>query len=271
MSFSSKVDRPVELLVGARPRVAVGAPAVELGGVPEALRPPCGRSAPRRRARAAAARTRGPCRRSSATPRTARGARAGLLLGPGPRMALEVGHQRLQLLEQLPAARHREGADDADRGQRAVVVVEPEHQRADRVRPALVHPVAGDDAVRGALVLDLEHDPLVRLVGARSAAWRRPRPARRPRTRSNHRCGDRRDPSSPASRGSAGRASASASTSSCAALRERPAGESSSPSASRSKAMNDAGVCSASMRHPRRGGVDALLQRLEVQPALAPR
>ena len=48
----------------------------------------------------------------------------------------------------------------------AVVVVQPEQQRADRVRPALVHPVAGDDAVGGPLVLDLEHHPLVGLVGA---------------------------------------------------------------------------------------------------------
>ena len=68
--------------------------------------------------------------------------------------------------EELLAPRHRERADHADAGQRAVVVVEAEQQRADRVRPALVQPVAGDDAVGGALVLDLEHGPLVRLVGA---------------------------------------------------------------------------------------------------------
>ena len=30
--------------------------------------------------------------------------------------------------------------------------------------------------------------------------------------------------------------------------------------------MNDAGVCLRQHRHPGRGGMDALLQRLEVQP-----
>ncbi len=62
---------------------------------------------------------------------------------------------------------HREGADDADRGECAVVLVEPEQQRADRVVARLVHAVAGDDAVGGPLVLDLEHDALVRLIGDR--------------------------------------------------------------------------------------------------------
>ena len=89
-----------------------------------------------------------------------------LLLGPGPRMVVECGHQRLQLGEQLLAAGGGEGADDADRGELAVVVVEAEQQRADAVRPALVHAVAGDHAVGGAGVLDLEHGPLVGLVGA---------------------------------------------------------------------------------------------------------
>ena len=77
------------------------------------------------------------------------------------------GDQRLQLGEQLLApVGQRERADHPDRGERPVVGVQAEQQRPDRVRPALVQPVAGDDAVRGALVLDLEHHPLVRLVGA---------------------------------------------------------------------------------------------------------
>lgn len=46
-----------------------------------------------------------------------------------------------------------------------VLAVEPEQERADGVGPALVHPVAGDDAVGRALVLDLEHEALVGLVG----------------------------------------------------------------------------------------------------------
>ena len=48
----------------------------------------------------------------------------------------------------------------------AVVVEQAEQQRADvRAGPVLVPAEAGDDAVRGALVLDLEHRPLAWLVG----------------------------------------------------------------------------------------------------------
>ena len=82
-------------------------------------------------------------------------------------MVVERGDQRLQLGEQLPPLGHREGADDADGRERAVILVQPEQQRADRVGAGLVQPVAGDDAVGRALVLDLEHDALVRLVGDR--------------------------------------------------------------------------------------------------------
>ena len=49
--------------------------------------------------------------------------------------------------------------------ERALVVVQAEQQRADvRARAVLVPAEAGDDAVGGALVLDLEHRPLARLV-----------------------------------------------------------------------------------------------------------
>ena len=68
-------------------------------------------------------------------PSASRGCRvAGLgVRRPVPRMAVEAGHQRLQLGEQRLARRHRERADDADAGQVAVVVVQAEQQRADRV------------------------------------------------------------------------------------------------------------------------------------------
>ena len=53
--------------------------------------------------------------------------------------------------------------------------------------PRLVHPVAGDHAVGGALVLDLEHDALVRLVRAVSGLATTPSsPA--PSNSSNQRC-----------------------------------------------------------------------------------
>ena len=165
---------------------------------------------------------------------------------PVPRVALERRDQRLQLVEQLLAPRHRERADHADRGQRAVVVVQAEQQRTDRVRPALVHPVAGDHAVGGALVLDLEHHPLVRLVGAverlgddavQPGALELGEPALRRSSRSvvaGVTWTARRAARQRAARDAARRSA-----------NGRPV-RSSSPSASRSKAMNDAGVCSAS-------------------------
>ena len=74
--------------------------------------------------------------------------------------------QRLQLLRELLARRHRERRRDADVVQHAVIVVEAEQQRADGVLAALVPAEAGDHAVGGARVLDLEHRALARLVGA---------------------------------------------------------------------------------------------------------
>ena len=50
--------------------------------------------------------------------------------------------------------------------ERALVVIQAQQQRPDvGSRPVLVPPETGDDAVRGALVLDLEHRPLAWLVG----------------------------------------------------------------------------------------------------------
>ena len=91
----------------------------------------------------------------------------GRRLGPlAPRMALERVHaQRRQLLGQLLAHRHRERRRHADVLQAAAVVVEAEQQRADLVVAALVPAEAGDDAVGGARVLDLDHRALARLVG----------------------------------------------------------------------------------------------------------
>jgi hypothetical protein len=50
----------------------------------------------------------------------------------------------------------------------AVVAVQPEEQRPNvRARAVLVPAEAGDDAIGGALMLDLQHRPLARLVGVR--------------------------------------------------------------------------------------------------------
>ncbi len=80
-----------------------------------------------------------------------------------------VAAQRRQLLRQAAPHRHRERRRDADVMEHAGVVEQAEQQRADRlgaaVFGALVPAKAGDDAVGGARVLDLQHRPLARLVG----------------------------------------------------------------------------------------------------------
>ena len=120
-------------------------------------------------------------------------------------------------------------------------------------------------AVGGALVLDLDQRALVGLVRARRAAWPRRRRGRRPRTRENQ---------SAATAGSVlagvmrhGRALAPH-----ARRAARPAvrangrsSHDSSPSASRSKATNDARRLGGQPAHPRLGGVDALQQGVEVE------
>ena len=78
---------------------------------------------------------------------------------------LAVGRQ---LVHQLLAPGHGEAGGDADMVEDTLVVVHPEQQRADDAA-ALVPAEPCDDAVRGALVLDLQHDALVlavRLVDA---------------------------------------------------------------------------------------------------------
>src|SRR5215472_14333463 len=133
-----EADRLLELGVGARPRLAVRAPADELGGVPEPrplhmvvadLDHPLG---PQRHERQVLLRV-PPAGRGRA-----RGAGARLLPGPAPRVVVEGGDQRLKLGEKLLPAFHRERAHHAHAGQPAVLGEQAEQQRADRVAAALV-------------------------------------------------------------------------------------------------------------------------------------
>ena len=85
-----------------------------------------------------------------------------------PRVSVErilaIGREKLHQLEPLLVGKARA---DADVAEIPVVVVEAEQQGADRVlSPLLVPPETGDDAVGFALVFDLQHHSLVRLVGA---------------------------------------------------------------------------------------------------------
>ena len=179
--------------------------------------------------------------------------------------ALERGDERLQLVEQLAAAGHREGADDTDAGQVARCRCTG-RAGASRWRsgPDLCRPVAGHHAVGRPLVLDLEHDPLVRLVRARQRLGDDRRQARRPRTR---------EP--PLRQGAVGRrrrqvdGAATPASAAPSAARRCSKGcpvRSSSPRASRSKAMKWAGVCAASSVTRRVRRVDPLQQRLEIEP-----
>src|SRR5690606_6775704 len=158
--------RLLQLRVGAAARGAVRAPAAEPGRVPEpltVLHVVVGHLGhqfrPQRHpgqvllARPAARRPRQP------------GRLVRRLLRPGrPRMPRHVVHpQRRQLLDQLRPALHRERRRHPHVLQDALVVVQPEQQRPHH-RPALVQAVARHHHVRRALVLDLEHGPLVRPV-----------------------------------------------------------------------------------------------------------
>src|SRR5215467_11467059 len=161
-----EADRLFKLLVGARLRVPVGPPADELGGVPEPpalhvvvahLDHPLRAQRDERQVLA---------RVPAADLGLARRADDALRPGPVPRVPLERGDQGLHLGEQLPPLRHRERADHAYAGQLVLGGVQAEQQRADRLVAGLVRAVPSHHAVGGALVLDLEHDPLVRLVPA---------------------------------------------------------------------------------------------------------
>ena len=115
-----------------------------------------------------------------------------------------------------PAARDAERRRDADVVHVAVVVEQAEHERADALA-VLVHAEPADGAVDGALVLHLEHHPLVGLVraprrlgdhaveaGALEAARTSPRRRRRRRRRREV---DRRGASSTSAFSSAARRS----------------------------------------------------------------
>src|ERR1700759_1438815 len=119
-------QRAVELRVGARRRLAVRAPAVELRGVAEPLAlhvvvthldDPLG---PQRHERQVLAVV------PSRVLVLARRPLACLVGGPVPRVAIEIRYQRLKFGEQLAALRHRERTDHAHGRQRAAVLVEPE-------------------------------------------------------------------------------------------------------------------------------------------------
>ena len=73
--------------------------------------------------------------------------------------------QRFQLLDERRAPVPRERRGDPDVMQTPCVIEEPEQQRSDvRARTVLVPAEPGHDAIGCALVLDLEHRPLARLV-----------------------------------------------------------------------------------------------------------
>src|SRR5437867_10955054 len=83
-----------------------------------------------------------------------------------PGMPFDGVHaERRELVDEGRTARPVERRGDPDVMEAALVVVEAEQERADvRARAVLVPPEAGHDAVRRALVLELEHRPLARLV-----------------------------------------------------------------------------------------------------------
>src|SRR3954453_14903385 len=83
-----------------------------------------------------------------------------------PRMiAQRIDAQRRELFDQLLALRRGERRRHADVLQAPVIVVEAEEERADhRAGTVLVPAEAGDDAIGGARMFDLDHRPLARAV-----------------------------------------------------------------------------------------------------------
>ncbi len=81
-------------------------------------------------------------------------------------MAVErVSAQRLQVGRQLPARGHRKRGRDADVVQPLPIVVQTQQERPHQlVPPVLVPPEPGDNTIRGARVLHLDHRALSRLV-----------------------------------------------------------------------------------------------------------
>ena len=132
-------------------------------------RPACGRTSPRTRARCAAAPRKGPCRRSSGSARRA----CGWIRPPAPAQSRQ-GWSSMAFLRSGSSSftsclRIAMVNDEVtpDVLQHALVVVQPEEQRAHGVLAALVPAEAGDHAFGGARMLHLDHRALAGQVGAR--------------------------------------------------------------------------------------------------------
>src|SRR5579883_797192 len=154
-----------QLLVGAVLRLLIEAPSPELRGVAEAsaLHVLIGDFHDQFRTQ------RLPGKILAAAPAALRAGHAAARIGPGPRSPRMIFERvlpiRFQKLHQLQAHLIAEAGAHADVLQRAGIVVQTEQQRADAARLAFFVPAeTGGDAIAIALVLDLQHDALVRLV-----------------------------------------------------------------------------------------------------------
>src|SRR3989442_10412863 len=163
--------RDLQLLVAAGLRALVGAPAHELRGMPEAsplhvvVRDLADALGPDRLPGQVLAAVPAAARAGQALPRFVR---VSLRLGPvTPGMALErVLSEGRQVGDELLSNRVGERRGDADVVQRAILVIEAEQERADhRAGAVLVPAEAGDHAVGGARVFDLDHRALAGAVG----------------------------------------------------------------------------------------------------------
>src|SRR5436190_3201810 len=86
--------------------------------------------------------------------------------GPTGRAAGEARRldQLLQISGELRAFFRRNGGGEADMMEQAPLIIEAKQERADFLFLLRIAKAA-DDTVRGALLLDLDHCPLARLVG----------------------------------------------------------------------------------------------------------
>ena len=161
--------RLLELVVAAVGRLLVGAPALERRAVAEAvaLEVVVGDLGDSFHAKRLPRQVLAPipARRRAGQPLPG-GLRGLGPLGPfAPRMPVQGLAERLQLLREGFAAIPGEGRRDADAVQGPAVVEQPEEQRSNMGPSAvLMPPEAGNGTVGGALVLDLDHRPLPRLV-----------------------------------------------------------------------------------------------------------